>query len=138
MIFYSHSEDETRKFGEKMSHILEGEMICLFGEMGCGKTEFVKGFLKGLGYDGDVTSPTFALCYKYDAEKPVYHYDLYRLSGYDDLYSIGFFDPQPGSVSLVEWSENAEEYLPEDAIRIFFAYGEEINDRIIEIKGADL
>ena len=134
MIFYSHSEDQTKEFGRKLSKTLSAETICLFGEMGCGKTEFVKGFLDGLGYSGDVTSPTFALCYRYDAEKTVFHYDLYRLSGYDDLYSIGFFDREPGSVSLIEWSENAEEYLPEDALRIHFSYGEGIEDRIIEIK----
>lgn len=134
MIFHSHSEEETKKFGTQCSKILDGEMICLFGEMGCGKTEFVKGFLQGLGYDGDVTSPTFALCYRYDAEKTVFHYDLYRLSGYDDLYSIGFFDREPGSISLVEWSENAEEYLPDDAVRIYFEYGEGIEDRIIRVE----
>ena len=109
-------------------------MICLFGEMGCGKTEFVKGFLQGLGYDGDVTSPTFALCHRYEARKIVYHYDLYRLSGYDDLYSIGFFDGEIGSISLVEWSENAEEYLPHDALRIYFEYGDGTEDRIIRIE----
>lgn len=137
MIFYSHSEDETKEFGRSLSQTFQGEMICLFGEMGCGKTEFVKGFLSGLGYDGDVTSPTFALCHRYDAKKPVYHYDLYRLSGYDDLYSIGFFDGEPGSVSIVEWSENAEEYLPDDALRIYFEYGEGIEDRILQIQEAD-
>ena len=134
MIFNSHSKQETKKFGKKLSLEFEGEMICLFGEMGCGKTEFVKGFLEGMGYTGDVTSPTFALCHRYDAVKPVYHYDLYRLSGYDDLFSIGFFDREPNSVSLVEWSENAEEYLPENALRIYFEYGDGIEDRILQIK----
>ena len=133
MIFHSHSEEETIAFGRKLAREITAETICLFGEMGCGKTQFVKGFLQGLGYDGDVTSPTFALCYRYDADKPVYHYDLYRLSGYDDLYSIGFFDREPGSVSLVEWSENAEDYLPEDALRIYFEYGAEPEDRILKI-----
>ncbi len=134
MTFYSHSEQETKDFGKKLSKTFDGEMICLFGEMGCGKTEFVKGFLEGMGYSGDVTSPTFALCHRYDAKKPVYHYDLYRLSGYDDLYSIGFFDRELNSVSLVEWSENAEEYLPEDALRIYFEYGDGIEDRILQVK----
>lgn len=137
MIFYSHSEEETKEFGRKLSKTVDCETICLFGEMGCGKTEFVKGFLQGLGYDGDVTSPTFALCHRYDADKPVFHYDLYRLSGYDDLYSIGFFDREPGSISLVEWSENAVEYLPEDALRIYFEYGNGIEDRIIYVKELD-
>ncbi|MBO5222501.1 MAG: tRNA (adenosine(37)-N6)-threonylcarbamoyltransferase complex ATPase subunit type 1 TsaE [Clostridia bacterium] len=131
MIFHSHSEEETKQLGRKMAKTVTADTICMFGEMGCGKTEFVKGFLEGLGYNGDVTSPTFALCHTYDAEKTVYHYDLYRLSGYDDLYSIGFFDRPEGTVSLIEWSENAEDYLPEDALRIYFTYGDGPEDRIL-------
>lgn len=133
MIYRTRSEDETKALGRTLSQTLTADTICLFGEMGCGKTEFVKGFLQGLGYDGDVTSPTFALCHRYDADKIVYHYDLYRLSGYDDLYSIGFFDRDPGTVSLIEWSENAEEYLPEDAVRIYFEYGDDVNERILRL-----
>lgn len=136
MIFHSHSEEETKAFGCKMATELNAETICLFGEMGCGKTEFVKGFLEGLGYTGDVTSPTFALCHTYDAAKTVYHYDLYRLSGYDDLYSIGFFDRPQGTVALIEWSENAEEYLPEDALRIYFEYGSGETERILRWEDA--
>lgn len=131
MVFFSKSEADTKALGKELSTKLDNDTICLFGEMGCGKTEFVKGFLEGLGYSGDVTSPTFALCHTYDAAKTVYHYDLYRLSGYDDLYSIGFFDRLPGTVSLIEWSENAEEYLPEDAIRIYFEYGDGPEERTI-------
>lgn len=131
MIIHSKSEKETKELGKTLSLSLKKETICLFGEMGCGKTEFVKGFLEGLGYSGDVTSPTFALCHRYEGDKTVYHYDLYRLSGYDDLYSIGFFDREPGTISLIEWSENAIDYLPEDALRIYFEYGPEENTRII-------
>ena len=133
MIITTHSPEETRALGRRLSVELESDMICLFGEMGCGKTEFVKGFLEGLDYQGDVTSPTYALCHRYDARKTVFHYDLYRLSGYDDLYSIGFFDREPGSVSLVEWSENAIEYLPKNAIRIWFEYGQDADERKIRI-----
>lgn len=131
MIYHSHSEEETKELGKRFSQAVTTDTICLFGEMGCGKTEFVKGFLEGLSYTGDVTSPTFALCHRYEADKVVYHYDLYRLLGYDDLYSIGFFDREPHTVSLIEWSENAEEYLPGDALRLYFEYGTEVNDRII-------
>ena len=131
MIFFSHSEEDTKALGYRFSQTVTADTLCLFGEMGCGKTEFVKGFLLGLGYTDDVTSPTFALCHTYDAAKTVYHYDLYRLSGYDDLYSVGFFDRPEGTVALIEWSENAEEYLPEDAFRIYFEYGDGVEDRII-------
>lgn len=131
MTVYSRSAEETKQLGRSLAATVRNDTICLFGEMGCGKTEFVKGFLEGLGYDGDATSPTFALFHTYEAQKTVYHYDLYRLSGYDDLYSIGFFDRRPDTVSLIEWSENAEEYLPEDALRIYFEYGEGPEDRTI-------
>ena len=134
MIVHTCSEEETKQLGRELSTSVTADTICLFGEMGCGKTEFVKGFLQGLGYVGDVTSPTFALCHKYDAAKTVYHYDLYRLSGYDDLYSIGFFDPEPHSVRLIEWSENAVDYLPEDALCLYFEYSEEIDHRNIRIE----
>ena len=131
MTYYSHSEEETRELGRRFSKTATYDTICLFGEMGCGKTQFIKGFLEGLSYTGDVTSPTFALCHRYEADKVVYHYDLYRLSGYDDLYSVGFFDREPDAVTLIEWSENAEEFLPEDALRLHFEYGTELNDRVI-------
>lgn len=137
MTLHTHSAEETFRFGAKLSGILQAQTVCLFGEMGSGKTEFVKGFLSGLGYRGDVTSPTYALCHRYDADRTVYHYDLYRLSGYDDLYSIGFFDRDPDSVSLIEWSENAEEYLPKEAVRIYFSYGERENERTIRTEGAE-
>lgn len=136
MILHSHSEEETKAIGRRLATETEAETICLFGEMGCGKTEFVKGFLEGLGYHGDVTSPTFALCHTYEADKTVYHYDLYRLSGYDDLYSIGFFDRPHGTVALIEWSENAEEYLPDDALRIYFEYGSGETERILQWEDA--
>ena len=137
MTVYSHSADETRAFGKRLAQECAADTVCLYGDLGCGKTELVKGYLEGLGYNGDVTSPTYALCHRYDADKTVLHYDLYRLCGYDDLYSVGFFDREPGTVCLIEWSENAEEYLPDDAVRVYMEYGEGPEDRVIRLEGAE-
>ena len=131
------SVEETEQFAQAFAAILkEGDLLLLTGKIGAGKTTFLKALAKSLGITENVTSPTFALCHTYEARKTVYHYDLYRLSGYDDLYSIGFFDRPHGTVALIEWSENAEEYLPEDALRIYFEYGSGETERILQWEDA--
>ncbi len=88
------------------------QVVLLNGQMGAGKTSFVAGVLSGLGYQEEVLSPTFALCHRYHVGFDVLHYDLYRLHGYDDLYSIGFFDDvDSGALVLIEWAENAGDCL---------------------------
>lgn len=132
--FITNSEVETHDLGINISRYFKrGQIVCLNGEMGTGKTAFVKGILKGLNYAGVVTSPTFAICHQYFADINVYHLDLYRINGYEDLYSIGFFDIEDkDSVIFIEWAENASEYL-NDSFNINFSYGKEENERIIDI-----
>ena len=133
MRFVTHSEEETRKLGAALAKKLSaGSVFCLHGEMGCGKTAFVKGVAEGLGYTGEVTSPTFALCHRYDTEPVIFHYDLYRLTDADDIFSAGLFDCCDGnSAVLIEWPKAAEE-LGEDVSDIYFSYGNSENERIIE------
>ena len=103
--------------------------------MGMGKTAFVRGLARGLGIDAEVTSPTFALVHEYDGTPPLYHFDMYRVTSWDSLYSTGFFDYlDAGGILAVEWSENIEGVLPEDAIRVEFRRGESENERIITIE----
>lgn len=94
-----------------------GSVIALLGGLGAGKTAFTAGFVKGLGITDDVTSPTFALCNAYRGNgKCVYHFDMYRIEGWDDLDSTGFFDYlQEDAYIVVEWSENIFEALPPDS-----------------------
>ena len=77
--------------------------------MGAGKTAFTKGIARYLEVDDEVTSPTFALVHEYDGKIPLFHFDLYRINSYDDLYAIGFFDYlDRGGIIAAEWSENIE------------------------------
>ena len=114
-----------------------GKVIAMFGDLGAGKTAFTRGVAKGMGIDSDVSSPTFALVNEYRGNgKTLYHFDMYRISGWDDLYSSGFFDfYEAGGILAVEWSENIENALPENTVRVTIQRGETDNQRIITIDG---
>lgn len=116
-----------------------GAVIALFGELGAGKTAFARGFVRGLGMDAEVSSPTFALVNEYrGCGKTLYHFDMYRISGWEDLYSTGFFDYLDiGAYLLIEWSENIEAALPEDCIRITIDKTSDPFLRRITVIGAD-
>ena len=117
--YISNSYDETLKIAANLAKELpKGAVIGFIGGLGMGKTAFTAGFVKGLGIDCDVFSPTFAICNEYiGAQKCVYHFDMYRIESWDDLYSTGFFDYlDSGAYILAEWSENIFGALPEDSI----------------------
>lgn len=131
------SPDETEALGEKIAQGLSGgEVIALFGGMGMGKTAFTRGLASGLGIQDGVSSPTFALVHEYHGRLDVYHFDMFRVTGWDDLYSTGFFDYlENGGVLVIEWSENIEAALPQDTIRIEIQQGTRENERIFHIEG---
>ena len=107
--FISSCESDTFKFAESFAKKLSGgEIIALKGSLGAGKTCFVKGLAKGLCFSGAVTSPTFAIVNEYIGGKfDLFHFDMYRITGWDDLNSTGFFEyKDAGGVMAVEWSEN--------------------------------
>lgn len=141
-VYISHSVKETHEIGEKLgSYLKSGDVVAYFGGMGMGKTTFTHGLAKGLGIDEkNVSSPTFALVHEYRGDvNTLYHFDMYRIESWDDLYSTGFFDYLDfGGVLAVEWSENIENALPENSIKVTFRPGENENERIIEIEGVDL
>lgn len=91
-IIHSNSRQETVGFAEKFAQKLpKGAVIAFLGDLGAGKTAFVTGLAKGLSIDCDVSSPTFAICNQYIGdENTLYHFDMYRVDGWDDLYSTGF------------------------------------------------
>lgn len=106
--FITNSEEETlAAAGEVASQLKAGDIILYKGEMGAGKTAFTRGIARYFGVEDYVSSPTFALVNEYDGEIPIFHFDLYRIDGYDDLYAIGFFDYlDRGGIIAAEWSEN--------------------------------
>ena len=116
--FRSLGVADTEAFGKKIGETLSGnEVIALYGGLGMGKTAFVRGVAAGLGIDGgEVSSPTFALVHQYgNGSRALYHFDMYRVETFDDLYSTGFFDYLDyGGILAIEWSENIEAVLPEN------------------------
>ena len=136
--FITHSDFETQSLGEEFGKKINSAVtFAFFGGMGMGKTAFIRGVVKGLDSDDRVSSPTFALVHEYAGRLPVYHFDMYRVESWDDLYSTGFFDylGEP-CVLLIEWSENIENALPDDCIRIHIEHISE-NEREIIIEGAE-
>lgn len=110
----TNSAEETMQFAEKLAKVLDkGAVLLLHGDLGAGKTHFVKGFVKGIGSKSVVTSPTFTLLNIYDDGKlPIYHFDMYRLSSKEEAEEIGFneyFDANNSNgIVLVEWPEKVE------------------------------
>lgn len=131
--FCSHSPSETEAYGRQLAAELKsGSVVAMFGGMGMGKTALVRGIAEGLGLSAEVSSPTFALVHDYGGCPPLVHFDMYRVNGWEDLYSTGFFDyVDAGAILAVEWSEHIEDALPPDAIRLFFTRVDE-NTRLIE------
>ena len=119
--YFSDSPQETVNIAAHLADTLKsGDVIAFTGDLGAGKTCFTKGLASGLGYKGMVTSPTFALINEYVGGRlPIYHFDMYRVASYDDLYSTGYFDYEnSGGILVVEWSENISEVLPDNTIYI--------------------
>lgn len=126
---------ETEKIGFQMAKELKGgEVIAFRGGLGVGKTCFTRGLASGLGFTGEVTSPTFALIQEYRGGRlDLFHFDMYRISSWEELYSTGFFDYlEDGGVIAAEWSENIENALPENTIFVEISSISE-NERQIKI-----
>lgn len=121
--FYSKNLSDTDAVAAEIASLLKkGDVLALYGEMGAGKTAFVRGLVKALCPEclPLVHSPTFAIVNEYEGnEITVYHYDLYRIADEDDLYSTGFFDRLGGEgIVVTEWSELIDGAIPADAHRL--------------------
>ncbi|MBU4534211.1 MAG: tRNA (adenosine(37)-N6)-threonylcarbamoyltransferase complex ATPase subunit type 1 TsaE [Eubacteriales bacterium] len=116
----SNSPKETREIGRTLGPLLEpGDILCLYGQLGAGKTALAQGVALGLDIEGPVTSPTFILINEYEGRLPLYHFDAYRLEGAADFALLGyeeyFYDE---GVSLVEWADRVTEVLPRERLDI--------------------
>lgn len=137
MRYISNSVEETERLGAKLASSLPaGSIVAFTGDLGAGKTAFVRGMACGLGIEERVTSPTFTIVNEYDGgEKPLFHFDLYRLYDSDELFDIGWEDYLArGGICAVEWSERAEDAM-ENCIRVDIVRGETDSQRIVEIEG---
>ena len=117
--YISRSEEETEAIGEKFAaHLAGGAVVAMYGDLGAGKTAFVRGMARGMGLACRVSSPTFTIVNEYlGGRLPLFHFDMYRLSSADDLFDIGWEDYLArGAVCAVEWSEKVEDAFFGDEI----------------------
>ena len=117
------TEADTAYAASLLAPLLKAPVTVAFtGELGAGKTTFIKYLCRELGYDGPVTSPTFSIMNQYAGGVPIYHYDMYRLTDAQALYDIGYYDFADNGISLVEWSENVSGGLCGEIIHVDMSY----------------
>ena len=117
--YESHSREETFQFAKALAEqAVPGQVICLKGDLGVGKTVFAQGFGADLGITEPMASPTFTILREYhEGNLPLYHFDVYRVSDPDEMEETGFFDFVNGDgVTLIEWAELIEDVIPKDAM----------------------
>ncbi|AKT54454.1 MULTISPECIES: tRNA (adenosine(37)-N6)-threonylcarbamoyltransferase complex ATPase subunit type 1 TsaE [Selenomonas] len=117
----THSPEETAHLAGTIGKIIrEGTVICLDGELGVGKTLFVRALARTLGVESDVTSPTFNLMNIYEAACPIVHFDLYRIASEEELEDIGFFEYAEATegIVLIEWAEKFPNAIPADHLSV--------------------
>jgi len=142
----TRSEAGTRLLASELAHELHrGDLVALFGELGTGKTQFVKGVCDGFGVRTHVTSPTFVILNRYEGsdaeggELLIYHLDLYRIGSVREIYDLGYEEFLNGDgVCLVEWGERLERLLPERRFDVRLSYGQSEQERLVEIEAVGL
>ena len=132
---------DTQNFSKNISQIISaGDVIFLYGEIGVGKTTFVRFFINSLESkngikNSEVLSPTFNIIYDYDVGNiKILHYDLYRLKNYDDISQLGMFETSKNDIKIVEWPELIKS-KPKDRIDILFNYSKLVDSRKVKIIG---
>lgn len=135
----SHNEQETRKVGEKIAQMLKkGDIICLEGDLGAGKTILSKAIAESLGIQEPVTSPTYTIVHEYKGSIPLYHFDVYRIMTVEEMFELGFDEYIFGEgICVIEWADKIKEIIPSTSIWIKILYGQNNQDRIISINGLD-
>lgn len=115
-----HSVEETMSLGKKIGERAKsGDIICLMGDLGTGKTHITKGIAEGLGISDHITSPTFNIVNEYDGRLKLYHFDVYRVNDPDEIAAIGFDEYIFGDgVSIIEWANYIEDLIPEESLKI--------------------
>lgn len=138
-VFITNSEQETERLGAELAAKLTGgAVVAMFGDLGAGKTAFVRGMAKGMGLKCRVSSPTFTIVNEYLGERSLIHFDMYRLKSADELFDIGWEDYlSRGAVCAVEWSENVREAFRGDEVTVTIEKLDEQRRRIT-VEGAEV
>ena len=140
MVVITHSEQETEELGARVAAQLpDGAVVAFYGELGSGKTAFVRGMARGMGIDAQVTSPTFTIVNEYVGPRSLFHFDMYRLGSADELFDIGWEDYLArNGVCAVEWSENVEGAFEGDEVVVTFRKLDDMTREITIEGGGDL
>ena len=137
MIYESYSETDTAGIAEEIAEkIVPGDIICLNGDLGAGKTVFTSALAKALGVSEYISSPTFTIVNEYSGKMPVYHFDAYRIADSDEMFEIGFEEYISGEgLCIIEWSVNIADILPSDRYEITIErdYEKGENYRVISV-----
>lgn len=122
MVYITHSEAETETLGAQIAGKLpDGSVVAFYGELGSGKTAFVRGMARGMGIDTLVNSPTFTIVNEYVGARTLFHFDMYRLGSAEELYDIGWEDYLArNGICAVEWSENVADAFEGDEVTVTF------------------
>ena len=134
---YLKNEEETGEVGYRLGQLLnKGDVVCLIGDLGAGKTTITKSIAKALEVEDYITSPTFTIVNEYDGKYPLYHFDVYRISSSEDMYEIGFEEYLYGEgICIIEWANLIEDMLPDEYIKIELNYKEEGREMILTPHG---
>lgn len=138
MEYISNSAEETKKTAADFAKTLKsGDVLCMYGDLGAGKTAFVQGLARGLGIGEPITSPTFTIVNEYYGDMPLYHFDVYRIADPDEMYEVGYEEYVYGDgVSVIEWAELIEDILPRTRYKITIlrdiSLGEDYRKIIVE------
>ena len=127
MKIYIENVEKTIELGFLIGSLLQnGDMVCLDGDLGAGKTHLSKGIAKGLDIDEEITSPNFTIVQEYEGRIPLYHFDVYRIADSEEMYNIGFDDylNRNGAI-VIEWSEIIRDILPSQRLDIEIIYAPE-------------
>ena len=131
----TENPEETIRFAARLGKLMKkGDIVCFFGDLGSGKTTFIKGIAQGLNINpSEVNSPTFVLMNNYRGKLPVFHFDLYRLENINEISAIGYDEfIYDDGVSVIEWADRLNDHLPEEYLKVELKH-KELNKRIIVI-----
>ncbi|MFQ5770313.1 MAG: tRNA (adenosine(37)-N6)-threonylcarbamoyltransferase complex ATPase subunit type 1 TsaE [bacterium] len=120
----SNSPAETQRIGEQWGRSLQpGSVVALFGELGSGKTTFIKGVCRGLNVIDEITSPSFTLIHEYTGKIPIYHFDFYRIENIREILELGCEDYfYRAGICLIEWADRVTDFLPSKRIEIYLKH----------------